>query len=85
MRLDVGGLETLRQSQQQPAVIAQADAGQRLRQGPVVGVAAGGIVVPEFAGEETLGANDTNVSGLWIQNPTGETLPTFYVADVGLQ
>ena len=34
---------------------------------------------------ETLGANDTSVSGLWIQNPTGETLPTFYVADVGLQ
>lgn len=34
---------------------------------------------------ETLGANDTRVSGLWIQNPTGETLPTFYVADVGLQ
>lgn len=34
---------------------------------------------------ETLGANDTMVSGLWIQNPTGETLPTFYVADVGLQ
>ena len=34
---------------------------------------------------ETLGANNTTVSGLWIQNPTGETLPTFYVADVGLQ
>ena len=34
---------------------------------------------------ETLGANDTSVSGLWIQNPTSETLPTFYVADVGLQ
>lgn len=39
------------------------------------------VVVPL----ETLGANDTTVSGLWIQNPTGETLPTFYVADVGLQ
>ena len=34
---------------------------------------------------ETLGANDTTVSGLWIQNPSGAALPTFYVADVGLQ
>ncbi len=34
---------------------------------------------------ERLGANDTSVSGLWIHNPTGETLPTSYVADVGLQ
>ena len=34
---------------------------------------------------ETLGANDTTVSGLWIQNPSGAALPTFYGADVGLQ